>query len=123
MTNLEPIAPPSSQKWAVASVGIVVLCTLGMVVGLAFAGWKSESIIALALGIGAPITALITVVSKVLGVNAEQTKVINEIADNVNGRLTTRIKTVVMEALRERDMDLARRAAQAENVQRDEGVS
>lgn len=115
--------PARAQVWGAVGIGIVVMATMGMVVGLAFAGWKPESITALAIGVGAPLATLIGVVAKVLGINAEQSKTINEIAENVNGNLTARIRREFNSILNDREVSAARRAAYVENVQREGSVS
>lgn len=75
------------EKWPTAAVIITaILAVAGMIIGLAMAGWHSESIVALAVGFSGVFGSLIVTLRKQSTLEAktdQQTDTLNAIADKV----------------------------------------
>lgn len=75
------------EKWPAAAVIITaILAIVGMIIGLALAGWHSESIVALAVGFSGVFGSLAITLRKQSVLEAktdQQTDTLNKIADQV----------------------------------------
>lgn len=98
--NSEPPTPPATTT----TVGTMVLkCSVAIVIGLlvagvalAYAGWKSESIIGLLTAIGTLSTGLLVTVARLVSVEQK----VDQVARQTNGALRDHVTETVRTELR-----------------------